>query len=190
MRKGTLAVCAAAALAGAPAWAEAETEPDAAALASATVPHGELALAESAAGRVDRATFTTAVVDREPQDTVETLTNDTSRIYYFTEIHDMEGATVTHQWSFNGQVVAEVPFEIGGPRWRLYSSKNMDPMWLGEWTASVTDASGNVLASHSFAYTAADAQQPGAMAAAPGATRAPPASPEPTPVTPASHTTP
>jgi hypothetical protein len=104
------------------------------------------------AGEVARAVLTTAVVEREPGEPVSTLSNDHDRIYFFTELNGLEGATVTHRWEWNGQVMAAVPFEVGGPRWRVYSSKNLEPVWLGEWTVSVIDASGQVLASGRFTY--------------------------------------
>lgn len=105
-------------------------------------------------GSVARATFTTAVQDREPVDSISTLTNDGSKVYYFTEIHDMSGQTVTHRWQYNGEVMAEVQFDIGGPRWRIYSSKTLMPYWLGNWEVSVVDESGNPLSVNTFSYTA------------------------------------
>jgi hypothetical protein len=104
-------------------------------------------------GREARATLTTAVVDREPVDSISTLSNDVSQLYYFTEIQGMAGQTVTHRWEYNGQIMAEVSFDIGGPRWRVYSSKRLQPGWLGDWKVSVVDASGNALSVNTFFYT-------------------------------------
>ncbi len=70
--------------------------------------------------RVERATFTTGVVDREPRDSIRTLSNDNVEIFFFSEIRDASGATITHRWEWNGQMMAEVPFEVGGPRWRIF----------------------------------------------------------------------
>ncbi len=118
------------------------------------------AMAQS--GTVERATFTTAIMDREPQDAISELSNDQRKIYHFTELHDLTGQTVTHRWEYQGQVMAEVSFEVGGARWRVYSSKSLEPIWLGEWTVSVVDESGHVLGTSSFSYT-----MPGDAAAAP-----------------------
>ena len=57
----------------------------------------------------------------------------------------LEGQTVKHVWRYNGEVMAEVPFSVGGARWRAYSSKRVFPGAEGRWTVSVVDASGNVL---------------------------------------------
>ena len=109
-----------------------------------------------AMGEVARAVFSHDIQDREPAgDAVTQLTNDENRIYYFTELKGLEGQTVTHRWEYNGQVMAEVPFQIGGDRWRVYSSKTLDPVWLGQWKASVVDQSGATLSVNTFTYEAA-----------------------------------
>ncbi|MFA7620175.1 MAG: DUF2914 domain-containing protein, partial [Thiohalomonadaceae bacterium] len=70
----------------------------------------------------------------------------TGRIYFFTELRDMEGQTVSHRWEQDGEVMAEVPFNVGGPRWRVWSSKNIDSGATGEWSVAVVDGAGNELA--------------------------------------------
>jgi len=62
-----------------------------------------------------------------------------------------------HRWEHNGEVLAEVPFEVGGPRWRVYSSKNLDPLWLGEWGVRVIDGMGSEISLDSFTYSKAEA---------------------------------
>jgi len=104
---------------------------------------------------IARALFTNAVVEREPADTVDSLTTDFDKIYFFTEIVGMQGKQVTHQWIYDGQVVVEVPFHVGGPRWRVYSSKKLLPSWVGRWTVAVIDETGKKLHEDSFAYVGA-----------------------------------
>jgi hypothetical protein len=104
------------------------------------------------AGRVTRALFTRKVKDLEPVDTVSVLTNDKTRITYFTEIHGMAGQTITHRWEFNGKVLLEIKHEVGSSHWRAYTSKTLDPTWLGEWKASVVDAAGGTLSVNTFTY--------------------------------------
>jgi hypothetical protein len=105
-------------------------------------------------GSVDRATITSDVQNREPVDSLSTVTTDDSKVFYFTEIQDMAGHTVTHRWEYNGQVMAEVDFEIGGPRWRVYSSKTMTPDRVGNWKVSVVDEDGSPLSVNTFSYVA------------------------------------
>lgn len=110
------------------------------------------------AGWIARAALTSAVEDREPVDSLNSLSNDSTMLYYFTEVRDMAGQTVKHRWEYGDQVMAEVEFEIGGPRWRIYSSKNLQPGWTGDWKVSILDATGNPLSVNTFAYTEATAE--------------------------------
>jgi hypothetical protein len=135
-------------------------------------------------GSVARATFTSAVVDREPQDSLESLGNDHREVAFFSELRGLEGQTVTHRWEHAGEVAAEVPIEVGGQRWRAYSTKRLDPSETGEWTVSVVDASGRVLETDSFEYRRAapasgQAATPETAETAEIAPEAPPAAPQP-----------
>lgn len=118
-------------------------------------------------GEVARAQFTTAIANHEPTDDVTTLDNSHTKIYFFTDLKNMSGQTVTHRWSFNGNMVAEVQLTPKAAHWRTYSSKNLDPVMTGTWSVEVLDAAGNVLAKKSFEYTKAAASD----AAAGGGTK-------------------
>lgn len=113
------------------------------------------ATARTSEARVARSAFTTAVVDREPQDALSRLGNDVRSVSYFTELRGLEGETVTHRWEFAGEVRAEVAFAVGGPRWRVHSTKSLDPSQLGQWSVSVVDSQGRTLARESLDYVAA-----------------------------------
>lgn len=104
---------------------------------------------------VARAQFTTAVVDREPVDDISELTNDVTKIYFFSDQRGMTNQPLTHRWEYNGKVMAEITFEIRGPRWRVKSSKTLLPTQLGEWKVSVVDWAGDVIAEKTFDYVEA-----------------------------------
>ncbi len=106
-------------------------------------------------GYVERSAITTHVIDREPQDEVRELSNDHTQVFYFSDLRDLAGETVTHRWEFDGRVVADVPFSIKGQRWRVYSRKDLRPTQLGGWAVSVIDDSGSVLRTETFEYVAA-----------------------------------
>jgi len=157
------------ALAALPALAEDESEPGAEALAS-EAEAAEAAPEESSeplSGRVARAGFTTQVVDREPQDSVTSLSNDASQVLFYTEFSGLEGHTLTHVWERDGIEMARVPFVVSGSRWRVFSSKNLEPSWLGEWKVNVVDEEDRVLRSESFSYVAAPAAPAAEEAATP-----------------------
>jgi len=119
----------------------------------AAQPNAEVA----AAGHVTRSVFTSGVEDREPTDSISRLGNDARRIVYFTEIRGMAGKTIIHRWKFDGQVKGEVAFDVGADRWRVHSSKQLDPSWLGVWTVTVVDVDGNTLSEDAFTYVATEA---------------------------------
>jgi hypothetical protein len=148
------------ALAALPAGARAqggaeEMPPEAPPTAAIPDPMGEaqpVAADLEPSGSVTRASFTTAVVEREPQDSLEQMTNDVDQVVFFTEFQDFQGETLTHVWKLDGQEMARVPFDVDGPRWRVYSTKNLDPSWLGDWEVTVEDSSGRVLQRRRFSY--------------------------------------
>jgi hypothetical protein len=121
----------------APAFAQEAVAPPAAAPASDTVV---------------RAVFTTTVTDREPADQITSLTNDIQQVYFYTELKNLEGQTITHKWEHAGDVKAEVSFDVKALRWRVWSSKTLDPSWTGEWTVSVIDGSSATLAQARLNY--------------------------------------
>ena len=105
-----------------------------------------------AEGSVARAIITTDVADREPVNDLERVLAGNEKVIFFTELRGMEGQVVKHRWSYGGELKAEIEFTIGGPRWRIWSSKNLVAEWAGEWTAEVVDAEGNVVSEKRFEY--------------------------------------
>ncbi len=103
-------------------------------------------------GSIVKGVFTTGVVDRQPIDEVNSVYTDTKKLFFFTDIRNMQGKTVLHRWVHEGRILAEVSFEVGGPRWRIYSSKNLSDEWLGNWKAEVLDSEGNRLHEAEFVY--------------------------------------
>ncbi|ACL71694.1 hypothetical protein Tgr7_0597 [Thioalkalivibrio sulfidiphilus HL-EbGr7] len=104
------------------------------------------------AADVARAQFTTGVVDREPVDAVSSVSADTETVYFFTELRDLQGQHVVHRWEYAGEPVAVVGFDVGGPRWRVWSSKQMAPEQTGTWRVYVVTQDGNVLASEELSF--------------------------------------
>lgn len=103
---------------------------------------------------IARARLTSNVVNREPVDSLTSPITVTASgpeaIYFFTEVVDFAGRTVTHRWEYGGNVVASVPFQIGGERWRVYSRKSVAPGQTGTWTVTASAPDGTVLARSTF----------------------------------------
>ena len=100
---------------------------------------------ETTSPTVERSQFTTAIVDREPTDNVVTLTNNSDKIYFFSELANLKGHTITHRWEYQGKLMAEIKFDVKSNHWRVYSSKNIKPGWTGEWTVELVDENGTPL---------------------------------------------
>ena len=113
-----------------------------------------LSLGNSAiAGSVTRALFTVGVDNREPVIMITSISADSyDSISFFTELTDLNGHTVTHQWMYNDKVMFEKSFEVGGARWRVWTSKTLIPSWTGTWTVNVLDDDRTTLESKSFEY--------------------------------------
>ena len=116
---------------------------------------GPFQFANANTGEVARAQFTTAIEAREPVDKVTILSNDVNKVYFFSELRNLQGQSVTHRWLLGGKVMAEVNFSVGGPRWRVNSSKALLPGWIGDWSVAVVDNSGTVLSEVKFQYVEA-----------------------------------
>jgi len=107
-------------------------------------------------GSVSRSVFTTDISGHEPVDKIENLNSNNRSVVYFTELRNMSGQTAIHRWEFNGNVMAETKFKIAGPRWRVWSSKNLLPSWTGEWKVSVLNGVGEVISEDVFNYIEED----------------------------------
>ena len=103
--------------------------------------------------KVSRAVLTTDVVDREP---VNVLKNDvrladiTHSLSFFSELRNMQGQTVRHQWYYQDEQLASIELAVSSPRYRTYSTKNIMPEQLGEWRVEVVDEQGTLLAQKEF----------------------------------------
>ncbi|MCG7921200.1 MAG: DUF2914 domain-containing protein [Candidatus Thiodiazotropha lotti] len=105
---------------------------------------------------VARAVFTTAVINREPVDQVVSLDENATEVSFFTDLRNLQGRTIIHRWEFEGEVISEVNIHVGGPRWRAYSIKSLNPGEEGKWTVFVIDESGWPLHASIFQQQATD----------------------------------
>lgn len=105
--------------------------------------------------KVARAQFTTGISDREPIDEVILTGPPVMDMYFFTDLRHLEGRTVTHRWEYEGKLISVKPFVVEGPRWRVFSKKEILPEQVGEWSVTVLDESGWPLHTELFRYQAA-----------------------------------
>lgn len=108
-------------------------------------------------GSVVRSAFTREIAEREPTENLQNLTNENGQVKFFTELRDMSGQTAIHRWEYDGKVVAEVEFNVKGPRWRVWSSKSIIPQWTGDWKVSVINGAGEVISEKNLSVDVAAA---------------------------------
>ena len=107
----------------------------------------------SFAGQVSRAMFTIGVDNREPVLSVDSISSNAyTSISFFTELTDLSGHNITHQWMHADKVMFEKTFEVNAARWRVWTSKTLIPSWTGQWTVNVLDGDRSVISSTSFDY--------------------------------------
>jgi hypothetical protein len=100
---------------------------------------------------VSRALLTTGVKQREPVDNVCIPVRN--KIMFFTEIKNYANHRVTHRWKYNNKTIFELSFNVRGPRWRVWTSKNIPVKWIGPWMIEVVDEDENMLAQKLFYYS-------------------------------------
>lgn len=110
-------------------------------------------------GSVVRSAFTREVDEREPVENLQNLSNENEQVKFFTELRDMSGQTAVHRWEYDGKVVAEIEFNVKGPRWRVWSSKSFVPQWTGDWKVSVVNGAGEVISEKQLSYDVATAAE-------------------------------
>ncbi len=104
---------------------------------------------------VSRGRFTRRVdrESREPMDQVCRLSSSERRIYYYSDLNRQMGQQIFHVWEFQGREMARVSLgTVKGPRWRVWSSKNLIPGWVGIWVVKVVNKDGVVLHQDQFEY--------------------------------------
>jgi hypothetical protein len=120
------------------------------------VPLGERGEPIQLPENIARAQFTTGIEAREPIDRIGSVVytegQQLKRLFYFTELRDLKGETIIHRWEHEGEVVAEVKFDVRGNRWRVYSSKYLSPHMTGQWRVIVVNSQGESLISADFTF--------------------------------------
>lgn len=92
------------------------------------------------------AVITTAIIDREPVDSVEAFPRQNGKLYCFTRIIGAEDSTmVYHVWYRGKQLMSRVELPVRSADWRTWSAKRFLEDWAGEWRVEIQDVDGNVL---------------------------------------------
>jgi len=95
-----------------------------------------------------RARLAKGMQDKEPYGDVELpflVNSEQSKgLFYFTEINNMKGNTVFHEWLKNDKSIYKRKIKIRGNRWRISTSKLFNNHHVGEWQVRTLDQQGRV----------------------------------------------
>ena len=122
------------------------------------LPAAAVATDGAADDSIARAILTTQIDQREPVDDVAHVPANADSIYFFTELRGLAGRTVTHRWLHDGNNYGDINFDVGGDRWRIWSSKQFSDDLRGEWQVQVVADDGRVLYTRDFRYGEAPAE--------------------------------
>jgi len=90
-------------------------------------------------------TFTTGIKNREPIDSIKSISYKEKEVYLFTEISNMKDRYVTLVWYFNKKPISRKQVQIKRISYRVYSKITITKTMIGEWIGAVLDDKGDVL---------------------------------------------
>lgn len=100
---------------------------------------GAGSLANSFDGQVSRALFTTEMKNNKPVNEVFILENSVQQLFFYSEIQNMKGKTISHSWEHRGERLHHQEFRIETDRQGLVSSHKLSPARTGEWMVLIRD---------------------------------------------------
>jgi len=113
------------------------------------VPTPTKAIPEQLQLNISRASLARGMKDKEPYGDVALpfLVNSEQAegLFYFTEINNMKGETVFHEWLKDGKPFYKRKIKIRGNRWRISTSKLFNNKHVGEWQVRTLSQQGKVL---------------------------------------------
>lgn len=104
--------------------------------------------------RIARAQITHQIINREPVEklghTIAMSEAGIIRVYLFTEMQNLKGETVYHDWYLGDKRMARVTLNVRYDRTRASSSKYINRQMAGDWRVMVTNRAGDLLVSAQF----------------------------------------
>jgi len=98
---------------------------------------------------VVRSQLTNSVTNKEPDGLISSpilVGKDGRRkLYFYTELKNMPGKIVYHNWIYNGKSMFKKQINVKGNRWRTFTYKYLDDTLLGDWKVKLTDNEDHVL---------------------------------------------
>ncbi|WP_305907162.1 DUF2914 domain-containing protein [Methylomarinum sp. Ch1-1] len=104
--------------------------------------------------RVSRALLTDTLINKEPGGKIsQSIVADKNKavaVIYFTEINNMKGESLFHQWFRNDKLIFKRKIKILGNRWRASTSKLITFSQKGKWLVKLVDSKGHIFSEIKF----------------------------------------
>jgi hypothetical protein len=91
------------------------------------------------------------IEERMPTGMADSFPAGTETVYLWCKVLGaMDSTSIMVNWYYHDSLMAEVQLPVRSSSWRTWSSKNLLPSWVGDWTVKVLDAAGTQKASVPF----------------------------------------
>lgn len=92
------------------------------------------------------------VAEREPVRESDSFTNAVGKLVCFTQVSTREDTPLElyHRWFVGEKLVNEIPIRVGGPMWRCWSRKSIQPNWSGPCRVEILTEEGELLGVREF----------------------------------------
>ena len=94
-----------------------------------------------------------SISNREPKGELNEISftaDGSAAVWVYSELIDKKGSRFKYVWLHGGNQIATVPINVGGNRWRSYSSKLINQSMSGAWRVELQDGEGRLMASADF----------------------------------------
>lgn len=94
-----------------------------------------------------------SVSNREPEGDLNEISftaDGSAAVWAYSEVIDKKGSRLKYVWLHGGNQIASVVVNVGGNRWRSYSSKVINQSMSGAWRVELQDGEGRLMASADF----------------------------------------
>jgi hypothetical protein len=102
---------------------------------------------------VKRFLLAKSVSNREPKGELNEISftaDGSAAVWVYSELIDRKGSRLKYVWLHGGKRIVTVPVNVGGNRWRSYSSKVINQSMRGAWRVELQDGKGRLMASADF----------------------------------------
>jgi hypothetical protein len=115
--------------------------------------HFQLKKLEILEPSVKRFLLARSVSNKEPKGELNEISftaDGIAAVWAYSEVIDKKGSRFKYVWLHGGKQITTVPVNVGGNRWRSYSSKLINRSMSGAWRVELQDGEGRLMASVDF----------------------------------------